>query len=167
MKDRFLARVRQHHAIEHATVAVLFERRGRMVTVGGLSDPWGFHLAGDFDAAEIESCAQEALTRLQAGEHWLAISNQCGTTLALTGAFTAAAVLAAARGQGFRRFQPAMTAGVFAAGAAQPAGRWMQRVMTTDSNVDGLVVGRARNLAGRDRNRLVRVTVRTAPQGHS
>jgi hypothetical protein len=142
----FLGRVRRHHAVEHATVAILLSRRARPTPVLGLSDFSGFHLHGDFTAEEVEWAAQEALRRLAAGESGLAISNQCGTNLVVTGLFTAFAALAAAGRKRREGFQAAVTAATFASVAAVPAGRWVQRNFTTSCDTSALRLERVRQM---------------------
>jgi hypothetical protein len=73
-------RVRQHHAIEHATIHLLAARypHGRFA---GLSDPWGFTLYADVPQQEVQRAVGDALLHLQAGEQELAIHPNCGTNL--------------------------------------------------------------------------------------
>jgi hypothetical protein len=85
-------RVRRNHALEHATIHVL-SRRYRDLHVMGRSTPSGFTLYGDLPTDAVQEAAQEALERLRAGEHYLAVHPTCGTnavaagTLAGLGAF--------------------------------------------------------------------------------
>lgn len=75
-----LHRTRQHHAIEHATLHVLASRHtDKRFT--GYSDPLGFTIAGDVDEHSLRRAVGDALLRLQAGEHSLAIHPNCGTNL--------------------------------------------------------------------------------------
>lgn len=75
-----LRRTRQHHAIEHATLHVLTTRHpGHRFS--GYSDPLGFIIAGDVDEHTIRRAVGDALLRLQAGEHSLALHPNCGTNL--------------------------------------------------------------------------------------
>lgn len=153
-----LARVRQCHAIEHATVAVLLERRGgRKMRVAGLSHPEGFLLLSAADSTDVASAAAEALARLSNGEHHLAISDNCGTTI-VTGALLTAAVarLALARRGPFSR------AVLWSAGAlvgSQAVGRELQRRYTTDADVADRAVGKARRLVDTPVGPLVHVAL--------
>ncbi len=153
-----LSRLRRHHAIEHATVAVLLERRGRPTNVYGLSDFGGFSLRGDFTREEVEAAAGEAIERLRSGDVHLAITNNCGTNLVVNGVLTATAALLAARG---RRdgLQAALTAATLAGMAAVPAGRWVQRNLTTTTHIDGLRIESVRRYGGGGRPRF-RVAIR-------
>ena len=75
-----LHRTRQHHAIEHATLHMLATRHpSKRFT--GYSDPLGFTIAGDLDEQSLRRAVGDALLRLQAGEHGLAIHPNCGTNL--------------------------------------------------------------------------------------
>ena len=140
-----LSALRRNHAIEHATIAVLFERRGRVLDVTAWSDPWGFSLRGRFSTDEVESAAGEAIRRLQAGERSLAITPFCGTNIALAGVLASTAALLA---RGWRRssLANALGAGVLGAAAAVPAGAWLQRRVTTDPEAAGTLVGPVRTL---------------------
>ncbi len=83
-----IRRVRQHHAIEHATIHVLSKRHpDRSYT--GLSDPFGFSIYGEINADDLRTAVGDAMVRLQGGERELAIHNNCGTNL-LTTALSAA-----------------------------------------------------------------------------
>ncbi len=154
-------RLRQHHAIEHATVAVLFERRGRF-KVFGLSDFGGFTLSGPISAAEVESAAAEALARLQSGQANLAVTDLCGTTLVTTGALAAIGALAGAGTKRVANLPRAITFAVAGVALAPAAGRWLQRAFTIDARVDGLVIGTVTEAGGSATSRRVRVRVTSA-----
>jgi len=135
-----ITRLRRYHAIEHATIAVLLQRRGRQVPVVGRSDFSGFHLVGPFLPEEVSSALDEALQRLGAGERHLAITNLCGANIIATGFLTATAALVAAgrdRRQGWPR---AISAAMFATVAAAPLGRLLQRRITTDPSIAGITL---------------------------
>jgi len=76
-----LRRTRQHHAIEHATLHVLTARQPAQ-RFTGYSDPLGFTIVGDVDEHTLRRAVGDALLRLQAGEHHLALHPNCGTNLA-------------------------------------------------------------------------------------
>lgn len=125
-------RIRRSHAIEHATIAVLFEREGRSGGVAALSDPWGFGIVSSFDSDVVGEAAKDALRRLQSGQNGLAITDLCGSNLVLNGALAAVAVMAAGRGK-WRNLPTAISAAALATLAAKPVGRWVQRTLTTDT----------------------------------
>ena len=60
-------RVRNNHALEHATLHVLQEK-GIAGRFGGISDAGGFWIYGETDTETLLLAAQEALKRLADGE---------------------------------------------------------------------------------------------------
>ena len=148
--QRWANAIRRNHGLEHATVAVLFARHGPRRLAGRATKDGFFILGGDIDAAELLSCAREALERLQRGEAALAVSPMCGTNIAVTGALTAAATMAALRNGQRRsfldRFANASTFAMFAVVLAQPAGALLQRLVTTRPDLDGVTIEGIRTL---------------------
>jgi len=148
MIRRWIDAVRRNHALEHATVAVLLARHGPSRLAGRASGN-GFFILGDFDAAELASCADEALQRLQRGETSLAVSPLCGTNIAVSGLLAATAavgVLAAGNGKG--RFANAFTAAMLGVVAAQPLGRLVQRHITTRPDLEDIEIIGTRAIVG-------------------
>ncbi len=90
-------RVRRNHALEHATIHLLARGRSRL-RLAGRSDERGFFLYGDVSTGEVEQAVDEALRRLRAGEHEIAIHPNCGTNLVTTGVLAALAALLGAAG---------------------------------------------------------------------
>jgi len=127
-----ILRTRRNHALEHATIAVLFEREGQRGGVAALSDPWGFGILSSFDSDVVGEAAAEALHRLRAGQANLAITDLCGSNLIVTGVLAAVTVMVAGRGK-WRNLPTAITAAAFASVAAKPLGRWVQQNLTTDT----------------------------------
>lgn len=127
-----LLRTRRHHALEHATIAVLFEHEGQSGGIAALSDPWGFGLLSGFDPGLVGEAGEVALERLRAGQTHLAITDLCGSNLVVTGALAAVAVMAAGRGK-WRNLPAAISAAALASVATKPLGRWVQRTLTTDT----------------------------------
>lgn len=79
-----LGRIRRNHALEHATLQVLGEKRaGR--ALAGYSDTQGFWVVGEISAEELLDAANRAAARLRAGESGLAIHPFCGTNFAVSG----------------------------------------------------------------------------------
>lgn len=97
---RLLRTVRQHHAIEHATLHVL-GTQAQTRLAGGLSDAGGFTLFGDLDPDTVEQAARTAIACLREGRSRLALHPNCGTNL-LTQALLSLTVgwLAFASGRG-------------------------------------------------------------------
>src|SRR2546430_15379128 len=78
----FGRRIRQNHALEHATITIL---SGMIpdLRVSARSSSNGFIIFGDVDLGLLRRAVDEALRRLQAGEAELAIHPNCGTNLAV------------------------------------------------------------------------------------
>jgi hypothetical protein len=147
-----LRRIRQNHALEHATIHLLTRSDPSRHFVGR-STPRGFYIYGQVDTQTVADAVSEALARLRAGESDLAIHPRCGTGIATTGIL---AGLAAFATLGFRRKRtladlPAViTATTLAALVAQPLGLTVQQQFTTDANVEGVRIARVERLeAGR------------------
>jgi hypothetical protein len=145
----FISATRRHHAIEHATVAILFRRRGRVISTWGQSDPWGFLLRGRYDVDEIASAVQEALQRLRAGERHLAVTHLCGTNIATAGALAgAAAIIGAGRGAK-KDWSRAMSASLIATAASGRVGIALQEHVTTDAVIGETMLRSVRLLTTR------------------
>jgi hypothetical protein len=140
-----LSRIRRNHGLEHATLHVLAERMPSR-SVAGHSNVTGFWILGDVTTAELSSAVQEALGRLQNGEHSLAIHPNCGTNFATSGVMAGLAASLAMFGAG-RRFRDklervplAVTLATLALIVAQPMGLKFQQNVTTSGYPDGLKV---------------------------
>ena len=132
-------KTRRHHAIEHATIHLLAARFPR-VTLGGLSDPWGFTLFGRVPREAVEDAVGEALLRLKAGEEEIAYHPNCGTSLtAKVLLATTAAIVGSAGSRRTLLEKVTVTAGLVTLGLliAGPLGMRLQR-LTTSAAVDGL-----------------------------
>lgn len=160
MRPGAFLRLKRHHALEHATVAVLAEFRGRRIPLAALSDPAGFTLVGPVAAVELQEAAQQALDRLRFGDHRLAVTDDCGTTLLVTGVAGAAAALLTLRRHPIANFP--LAAGLIALSSrlAPGWGRQLQRSITLDTNLEGAQVGHVRAWPLPGGNRLVRVPVK-------
>lgn len=142
--------LRQHHAIEHATVTLLSQRLPG-VPLMARSDLQGFTLFGDADTHLVEQAAHEALHRLQAGESGLAVHPNCGTNLVTSGVLSGMAAMLAAGGRNRSwadRIPSALLAATLALILAVPAGRWMQQNVTTSPMVEGLHIKSVTQLKG-------------------
>ncbi len=132
-----IAAVRQNHALEHATMHVL---RARYPTLhlAARSHARGFHVYGPVDTDVLRRAAEEALARLQAGQHNLAIHPFCGTNVAAFGlAATLFPLLTARHGSRSARASRGLL-GVLAAILVAPVlGRLAQRHVTTSPDLHG------------------------------
>jgi len=110
----FGRRVRQNHALEHATFTIMAQMEPTF-TGSARSSADGFLIFNDVDLGLLRRALDEALRRLQAGEAELAIHPNCGTNLAV---------------------------GISVAGwaAARPLGEYMQKHFTTLPDLKGVRV---------------------------
>lgn len=151
---------RRNHALEHATIAILFKRRGRVLPVVARSDHRGFFVRGPFSVEEVESAAAEALVRLRAGERHLAVTHLCGTNIAVTGILAGAAALAAGSRKPRSDWPAALAVAMLAAALAGRAGLALQRHVTTDSDLGSAVIRGVHAMrSGSGRFQTVRVSV--------
>ena len=142
-----IRRIRQNHAVEHATITVLMARARDVSLLGGRSNHRGFHVYGQVETAALEAAVAEALARLQGGEAGLAIHPNCGTNLVASGTLAGLAVMtttAIARRQRASVIDRiplgilAATAGII---AGRPVGFRLQRSVTTLADVSDLRLG--------------------------
>jgi hypothetical protein len=134
-------RLRQHHAIEHATVTLLSQRLPGAQIVAR-SDLDGYVLYGEVETSAVRAAAQEAIARLQQGERTLAVHPHCGTNLVAAAVLTGTAALLAGSGQRrslwWERLPSAILAALVALFIAAPVGQWLQVAITTTPEVAGL-----------------------------
>lgn len=142
-----LRRIRQHHAIEHATVSILMGRVADLHLIGGRSNHQGFFVYGEVETPALQAAAEEALARLQSGEASLAIHPNCGTNLVTSGtlagmaAFTTSAVGRRQRASLLDQIPVTILAATTALILGRPLGAWLQRHVTTQSDVRDLRLG--------------------------
>lgn len=137
------ARLRQSHALEHATMHLLALRVPRLRLVGR-SDWSGFSLYGNVGTGAVLAAATEALARLRAGETRLAVHPRCGTNLAVGGVLFAAATYVAVSLPVRSPVKRALAVGAAMMGAlmlAQPTGLAIQRQLTTSIPLEGTHIG--------------------------
>jgi hypothetical protein len=142
--------LRQHHAIEHATVT-LVSRRAPGAQIIARSDLQGFMVYGDVDTILLQAAAEEALARLQAGEVALAVHPNCGTNLATAGILSGLAAFVAGSGRNrslWDRVPSAILGATLALIVAAPASRWVQTNITTTGRVAGLRITAVTRLMG-------------------
>lgn len=132
----FVRRVRRNHGLEHATIHLLSHKINNLRIVGR-SDSKGFWLWGDVSTDDVATCANNALARMRAGEHNLAIHPNCGTNLVTTALLGAVATMVALTGSERDRGGkigriPMIVFGLLAASIfGQPVGRKIQEHVTT------------------------------------
>ena len=135
--------IRQNHALEHGTIALLMRRSEGKVRLTGWAGLTGFHIYGDVSTRALEEAAREALQRLQSGEEELAVSPMCGTNLVVAGLAVGIASMIAGRGRrGLGKFVCLVEAAMLAMLVAQPLGRLAQKYLTTTADVANVSIVR-------------------------
>lgn len=152
MDSGTLLRVRRNHALEHATIHVLSARFPR-TPIAGRADGRGFYLFGSLPSEAIVEAATEALTRMRAGEHHLAVHPNCGTNLLTAGALAGTASFFSLQGSRNERWRErmerlplAIVSTVFALIVAQPLGVALQKYVTTKGDLGSLEILKVKRL---------------------
>lgn len=136
----FSRRVRQNHALEHATITIL---SGMVpdLSVSARSSADGFIIFGNVDLGVLRHAINEALRRLQAGEAELAIHPNCGTNIAVgISLITLGTLFGLASDQPRTRITTAAASSVAGLMAARPVGQYLQRHLTTLPDLTGVRV---------------------------
>jgi predicted oxidoreductase len=136
----FSRRVRQNHALEHATITIL---SGMVpdLNVSARSSADGFIIFGNVDLGVLRRAMNEALTRLQAGEAELAIHPNCGTNIAVgISLMTLGTLLGLTSNQPRTRIATAAASSLAGLMAARPVGQYVQRHLTTLPDLTGVRV---------------------------
>ncbi len=136
----FGRRIRQNHALEHATITILSQRIPNL-SVSARSSSDGFIVFGDVDLGELRRAINDALGRLQAGEAELAIHPNCGTNLAVGASLVMlGTVLGLASSHTRTRVATAAASSIAGWAAARPLGEYVQRHFTTLPDLAGVRV---------------------------
>jgi predicted oxidoreductase len=136
----FSRRVRQNHALEHATITIL---SGMVpdLSVSARSSADGFIIFGNVDLGVLRHAMDEALRRLQAGEAELAIHPNCGTNIAVgISLLTLGTLFGLASNQPRTRVATAAASSLAGLMAARPVGQYVQRHLTTLPDLNGVRV---------------------------
>jgi len=136
----FGRRIRQNHALEHATVTILSGMIPNL-RVSARSSSHGFVIFGNVESEKVGAATQEALARLQAGETNLAIHPNCGTNVAVGVTLAIMVwllVLALVRSR--TRFLLSLLSALGTVFLARPLGRVAQRYVTTLADLRGVRV---------------------------
>ncbi len=140
-----ISRIRRNHGLEHATIHLL-SRKFPGTSLAGHSDSGGFWLLGDVSTEAVQAAVSEALRRLRAGEHNLAIHPNCGTNFVTTGTIAGLSAGLAMFSAGRRtrdkleRLPLAMTLATLALIFSQPLGYLLQERVTTSGHPGDLEV---------------------------
>lgn len=136
----FGRRIRQNHALEHATITIL---SGYIpdLRVSARSNARGFTIFGDVDLGQLRRALDEALRRLQAGEAQLAIHPNCGTNLVVgVTLLTAGTLLGMTSSRSSTRIASAAASSFAGFMAARPLGEYVQKHVTTLPDLRGVRV---------------------------
>src|SRR5262245_6740127 len=130
--------VRQNHALEHATIALLSSRYPES-RLSGISFAQGFFIFGEIPTQAIRPIAEQALARLRGAEPELAIHERCGTNLAVTSMLTGFSAMTVARlRRPYNTFSNVLLASTAALLLSRPLGLLVQRFVTTRTPVKPL-----------------------------
>lgn len=133
-------RVRQNHALEHATITILGTYLPDL-RVSARSTSHGFTIFGDIDLGQVRRAVNEALRRLQAGEAHLAIHPNCGTNLVVGMSLLAAGTILGFTSSSVRtRIASAAFSSFAGMAAARPVGELVQKYVTTLPDLRGVRV---------------------------
>ena len=138
-----VSRVRRNHALEHATIHVLSSKH-RPLSVVGRATFNGYYLYGDLRTELVSEAAREALDRLRAGEHYLAVHPNCGTNVVTSGSLAGLATFVVLgshkKKRGFELLPNALLAATVALILAQPIGPRLQAHVTTLADLGDLII---------------------------
>ncbi len=138
----FGRRIRQNHALEHATITILSGYIPEL-RVSARSSSRGFIIFGDVDLGQLRRALDEALRRLQAGEAELAIHPNCGTNLAVgISLATVGTLLGLASTRTRTRVASTAFSSVAGVMAARPLGEFVQKHVTTLPDLQGVRVSK-------------------------
>ena len=136
----FSRRIRQNHALEHATFTIM-ARIDPNFTGSARSSSSGFIIFNDVDLGLLRRAVAEALQRLQAGEAELAIHPNCGTNLAVgISLVTIGTMLGLASNRTRTRVTAAALSSLTGWATARPFGEYMQKHFTTLPDLKGVRV---------------------------
>jgi hypothetical protein len=157
----FGRRIRQNHALEHATITILSGMIPNL-SISARSSSDGFIVFGDVDLGLLRRALEEALQRLQAGEAELAIHPNCGTNLAVgVSLITIGTLIGLASSQTRTRVATAAASSFAGWAAARPLGEYVQRHFTTLPDLQGV---RVTEIARRQFLGFTFITVRTVQE---
>lgn len=146
MIQTLIRRIRQNHALEHATIAILAQRQPQAQIVG-FSGPLGFTLYSNLSVKEIFPAVQEALERLKRGETALAYHPNCGTNLLTAAVLTVATTSLVMKGkpiadheEGLNRILKAILLNALALLLAPRLGMLVQAKATVEADIGNLQI---------------------------
>jgi len=138
MKE-ILSRIRRNHGLEHATLNLLAKSHPKC-PFAGHSDTGGFWILGGIPTGELSQIVSDALEKLKSGQSNLAIHQNCGTNLLVSGFAAGLAGAAGLLGVGERtrdkieRIPLIATLSVLALVISKPLGPILQKKLTTSGD---------------------------------
>ena len=129
-----------NHAIEHGSLHIL-SRMLPYVSMAGRSNSRGFYIYGNVPTEAVRQAVQEAIDRIEAGEHQLAIHPNCGTNMIASAVLAAGGTMLATTSTRRRGLMEQIPAGVLGAlmgvVLGQVVGLRLQAHVTTNANFTG------------------------------
>ncbi len=141
----YFERIRRNHGLEHATLNLLARSHPNQ-SFAGHSDGGGFWVLGEIETEELANTVTEALARLESGQSELAIHQNCGTNLLVSGFAAGLAGAAGLIGVGekprdkLERIPLITTLSVIALLLSKPLGPALQRKLTVSGNPGSLQI---------------------------
>jgi len=140
-----ISRMRRNHGLEHATLNLLAKTHPRK-PFAGHSDTGGFWILGEIPTDELNQTITNALDKLRSGQSNLAIHQNCGTNLLVSGFASGLAGAAGLIGVGkrprdkFERIPVITLLSVLALIVSRPLGPIIQKNLTTSGTPGDLKV---------------------------
>jgi len=140
-----ISRTRRNHGLEHATLNLLAKTHPRK-PFAGHSDTGGFWILGEIPTDELNQTITNALDKLRSGQSNLAIHQNCGTNLLVSGFASGLAGAAGLIGVGkrprdkFERIPVITLLSVLALIVSRPLGPIIQKNLTTSGTPGDLKV---------------------------
>jgi hypothetical protein len=139
-----ISSIRRNHGLEHATINIL-SQRFPFRRLAGYSFPGGFFILGDILTADLREAVIQALSRMNNGEHHLAIHEHCGTNYVASGLVTGLLAWAGMVGANSKRDQVerlplVLSLAIIGLVLSRPLGPLLQKRVTTSGNPNGLSI---------------------------
>ena len=139
-----LSRIRRNHGLEHATINILTQRFPYR-RLAGYSFPTGFFILGEIPTADLREAVVQALVRMNNGESYLAIHDNCGTNYVASG-FIAGMLAwlgmagAKSKRDKVERLPLVIVLATIGFIASQPLGPTLQQRVTTSGDPQGMSI---------------------------
>jgi len=139
-----ISRIRRNHGLEHATINILSQRFPHR-RLAGYSFPGGFIILGDIPTSDLREAIFQALSRMNNGEHHLAIHDHCGTNYLASGLVAGLLAWAGMVGVKSKRDQVerlplVLSLAIIGLILSRPLGPILQKQVTTSGDPNGLSI---------------------------